>query len=292
MMTGALCVGIALAATAPIALAQLNTAIQTGEQATRQAASTQARINQLDDERSQAVREYRGVLQRVDAAKLLELQNSRLVQSQRAEIASAREQLGRVDEIVLQMTPMMYDMIAALQEFYAADLPFKKLNDLGEDERAARIARLAELMEQRADITDDERYRQIVEAYQAEMDYGRTIDTYSDTIEVDGETKTVNVFRYGRVSMTYLTDDGAIAGVWNRETKAWERLPDSYRSDIRAGINMAKQIAAPAILFAPVRKLDIGSAMPPVPAAPAAAPAEAAPAEAPAAPAETPAAPQ
>jgi hypothetical protein len=289
MMTGALCVGIALAATAPIALAQLNTAIQTGEQATRQAASTQARINQLDDERSQAVREYRGVLQRVDAAKLLELQNSRLVQSQRAEIASAQEQLGRVDEIVLQMTPMMYDMIAALQEFYAADLPFKKLNDLGEDERANRIARLAELMEQRADITDDERYRQIVEAYQAEMDYGRTIDTYSDTIEVDGETKTVNVFRYGRVSMTYLTDDGAIAGVWNRDTKAWERLPNSYRSDIRSGINMAKQIAAPAILFAPLRKLDIGSAMPPVPAAPAAAPVEAPAAETPAA---APAAPQ
>lgn len=283
MTTGALLAGVTLAVTAPMALAQLGSALQTGEQATRQAAQTQARINQLDDERSDAVREYRSVLQRIDAAKLLEMQQGRVVESQRAELASLREQLGRVDEIALQMTPMMLDMIAAIEEFYAADLPFKDIKEGGVDARAERMERLKDVMNI-PNVSAAERYRVIVEAYQAEMDYGRTIDTYEDTVEVNGEVKTVDVFRFGRVSMTYLTQDRQRSGVWNRDTKAWEPLPSSYNADILAGIRMAKQVAAPQVLFAPLRKLNIGNATPPAleseaPAAPAPAPTEPTPAE-------------
>ena len=250
-------IAAALLVAAGPATAQLATAIQQGESATRSAAQTQERINQLDDERSDMVREFRTLLQRLDAARLFEMQQARVVESQSRELEALEEQLGRVDEIVLQTTPMMLEMIDAIQAFYAADLPFKDLDDSGIDARAERMERLATIME-RADISEAERYRLIIEAYQAEMDYGRTIATYEDTVEVAGEVKTVDVFRYGRVSMVYLTKDRARAGRWDRETGAWEALPDQYRNDILTGIRMARQIAAPTVLYGPVEKFAVG----------------------------------
>ncbi len=60
-------VGLALP---PVAQSQLGRAIQTGEDATRRAEQTQERINQLDDQRSEMVGEFRTLLQRKQAAQL------------------------------------------------------------------------------------------------------------------------------------------------------------------------------------------------------------------------------
>ena len=39
---------------------------------------------------------------------------------------------------------------------------------------------------QREDVTVAEKFRKVTEAYQIENDYGKTIETYKDTLEVDG----------------------------------------------------------------------------------------------------------
>ena len=38
-----------------------------------------------------------------------------------------------------------------------------------------------------------------MEAYSIEGEYGRTIETYEDAIEIDGEEKVVNILRIGRI---------------------------------------------------------------------------------------------
>ena len=122
-------------ATVP-AYAQLTSAISASEQATRKAEQTQEQINQLDDQRSDMVREFRTLLQQQDAAELYARQQERVVASQANELASLEEQLGRVEEMKAQMVPMMQDMIAALQSFRAWDLPFKDMTETGIDARA------------------------------------------------------------------------------------------------------------------------------------------------------------
>lgn len=246
---------VLLAGAAAPALAQLTGAINASEQATRKAEQTQERINQLDDQRSDMVREFRTLLQQQDAAELYARQQERVVASQANELASLEEQLGRVEEIKAQMVPMMEDMIAALNSFYAWDLPFKVMTESGIDVRADRYEKLGAIMD-KADVSPAEQYRFIIEAFQAEMEYGRTIDTYTDDITIGDQVKTVDVFRYGRVALCYVTLDRKEVGRWNRDTKSWETLDGKYKADIIKGVRIASKVATPTVLLAPVSKLS------------------------------------
>ncbi|MBB35177.1 MAG: hypothetical protein CME88_07555 [Hirschia sp.] len=241
-------------ATVP-AYAQLTSAISASEQATRKAEQTQEQINQLDDQRSDMVREFRTLLQQQDAAELYARQQERVVASQANELASLEEQLGRVEEMKAQMVPMMQDMIAALQSFRAWDLPFKDMTETGIDARADSYEQLTTILD-RGDVSPAEQYRFIIEAFQREMEYGRTIDTYTDDVTIGDAVKTVDVFRYGRIALVYVTQDRSEVGRWNRETKAWEVLDGKYKDDIVRGIRIASKVATPAVIMGPVSKLS------------------------------------
>ena len=65
----------------------------------------------------------------------------------------------------------MLKMIEVMSLFVELDLPFLP------EERQTRIIQLQTLME-RADVTLAEKYRRILEAYQVETEYGRTIEAY------------------------------------------------------------------------------------------------------------------
>jgi hypothetical protein len=92
----------------------------------------------------------------------------------------------------------------------------------------------------RADVSTSEKYRRIVEAYQIEMEYGRTIEAYQGKV---GE-KTVDFLRAGRIALMYQTLDGKETGYWDAGPKAWKQDAD-YQDGIRAGLKVAKKQAAP-----------------------------------------------
>ena len=244
VIAAALIAGLAIPAHA-----QLREALTTGEQATRKAEQVQDQINQLDDQRSDMVREYRTLLQRRDAAELFAKQQELVVQSQREEIASLTEQLGSIDDITAQTVPMLLGMIADLKQFVAADIPFKA------EERKTRLDSLEALMKT-PNVTTAEQYRLIMEAYSAEMEYGRTIDTWQEEIAIDGNPTTVDMFLYGRVSLVYITPDGKAAR-YDRATGEWQPLPGSYANDIRRAVRVAQGKAQQVVLFAPVQKFSV-----------------------------------
>lgn len=239
--------GAALGVTAH---AQLGPALDTGEQATRRAEQVQEQINQLDDQRSDMVREYRTLLQRRDAAELFARQQQKVVESQRREIESLTEQLGRIDEITAETIPMLTDMVADLKTFVAADLPFKM------DIRQARLDGLDAAMES-ADIPTAEQYRLIIEAYQAEMEYGSTIDTWQAVQQVNGQPQTVDMFQYGRVALVWITSDDSQGARWDRETGQWEPLNRSMVEHVREAIRVAAGTKQQEVLFGPIEKLSV-----------------------------------
>jgi len=110
---------------------------------------------------------------------------------------------------------------------------------------------LREIME-RADVSLSEKYRRLMEAYQIENEFGRTIEAYRGELDQEGDTRTVDFLRIGRVALLYQTLDAAETRVWGEEQKTWIDLGDDYRSPVRQGLRMARKQIAPDLLLVPI----------------------------------------
>jgi FtsZ-binding cell division protein ZapB len=206
---------------------------------------SQVQIDKLSDETDKLTNEYRSVLQQIDALRIYNRQVEELIAAQQVEIGSLREQIDNVELVGRQVTPLMLEMIAALEAFVGLDVPFLM------NERTSRITDLRETVA-RADVTDAERFRRILEAYQIENEYGRTIEAYSGELELDGRSRTVDFLRVGRIVLVYRTRDGAEAGAWDQATRSWQPLSAEYRTAILKGLRMARKQAPPDLLRLPV----------------------------------------
>jgi len=91
-----------------------------------------------------------------------------------------------------------------------------------------------------------------MEAYQIENEYGRTIEAYRDTIEIDGRETTVDFLRFGRIALVYQSLDQTMSGVWDQKNRTWKVLDDSYRSAIRDGLRIARKQSAPDLIRLPL----------------------------------------
>ena len=104
----------------------------------------------------------------------------------------------------------------------------------------------------RADVSKSEQFRQILEAYQIETEYGRTIEAYRSNLKRGDREIKVDILRFGRIALVYQTLDGAEAGVWDQEAHAWSPLDPSYRTAIRQGLRIARKQAAPDLIRLPL----------------------------------------
>lgn len=208
---------------------------------TEQAAqASQKRIAALDEEATGMLAEYRQASAEITGLKAYNDQLATQVKSQQDEIATMTRQLGEIETTSREALPMMQKMVATLGQFVKLDLPFLQ------EERANRIAQLEDMMT-RADVSVSEKYRRIVEAYQIEIEYGRTLEAYQGKV---GD-KTVDFLRAGRVALLYQTLDGSETGYWNADAKQWQQDND-YDDAITAGLKVAKKQAAPDFIRLPV----------------------------------------
>jgi hypothetical protein len=154
--------------------------------------------------------------------------------------------MDNVALIERQIVPMMTRMIDSLEDFIELDTPFLL------EERTERIGRLRDMME-RSDVTAAEKFRQVIEAYQIENDYGRTIEAYKGTVDIDGREQEVDFLRIGRVSLAYQSIGGQHTGAWDPESQSFVSLPpETYKSNVAQGIRIARKQVAPDLLIVPV----------------------------------------
>jgi len=107
-------------------------------------------------------------------------------------------------------------------------------------------------MMDRADVAVSEKFSQVLRAYQIENEYGRTMETYGDTIEIAGTERKVDILKIGRVTLVYQTPDGSETGMYNKNTGAYEAVGDEYQASVRQGIRMARQQATQDMFSIPV----------------------------------------
>lgn len=202
---------------------------------------SQKRVDTLAEQGRDLSNDYRTTLRETEGLKLYLQQLRSQLKSQEEEMAVIRQESSELDRTNIEILPLMQRMLGSLDQFVQLDVPFLK------EERAARVAKLNEMMP-RADVTVSEKYRRIVEAYQIEMEYGRTIEAYKGKLA----DKEVDFLRVGRVGLFYQTADGAETGYWDREKKDWT-ADGSYAEGVTEGLKVAKKQTSPNLLIVPIQ---------------------------------------
>ena len=217
-----------------------------GEARVEAAQADQRRIEQVANQIDQLVVDFQTEAKVVDGLKVYNSLLQRQIDNQESEMGAIAESIDNVELIERQITPLMTRMLDSLESFVDLDTPFLV------DERQERIARLRDMME-RSDVTPAEKLRQILEAYSIENDYGRTIEAYKGSLEVDGRALEVDFLRIGRVSLTYQSVGGGVTGAWDNDSRQWVQLPpETYKTQVAEGLRVARKQVAPDLIVAPV----------------------------------------
>jgi len=223
---------------------QLDTVVKEQIRTDAAAKASQERVNQLDDETQRMLSEYRKAVADTESYNTYADQLTAQVQSQREEIDGMQTQLQEVDRTSREVSPLMQKMLETLARFVELDVPFLV------EERAKRVTGLQQMMT-RADVTISEKYRRILEAYQIELEYGRTLDSYPGKLGEGEAAKTVEFVRLGRISLMYQTPDHDETGYWDQTKKQWV-VDDDYGHAVGEALRVAKKLGAPDLLQVPV----------------------------------------
>ena len=165
------------------------------------------------------------------------------------EIANIKRQIDELDDTNKYVLPLLEKMVIRLRELLEIDVPFL------EDERYARLEELEDIL-YKANFSTAEKFRKIYEAYQIENEYGRTIEAYSSSIEVDGVNLAAQFFRLGRLNLYYMTPDGDETGYWNKNINKWVHLGGKYADEIDAALKIAYKQAPPDFINLPVQGVE------------------------------------
>lgn len=185
--------------------------------------------------------EFARELKLVETFKVYNAQLESQLASQEKAKTDIAQSIADAETLAPQIPPLMGKMIAALERFVAADLPFHL------DERQASIQRLAVLM-QEPNVSDSERFRQILDIYTVETEYGQSYEAYADELN----EQPVDILRIGRLALFAQTRDQATSYSYNKTTKQWEELDASHNRNIRKAIKVAAKTIAPELLSLPI----------------------------------------
>lgn len=220
----------------------LDRTIETENRITRDAAEAQQQINRVDEETQTLIDEYRRTISETESLRIYNNQMQAIVENQESEMVSINQQLDGLETTNREVIPLMIQMAERLGQLVRADLPFRL------EERIRRADGLVNLLDQ-SDITTSEKYRLILEAYQAEMEYGRTMEGYRGALP-DGQQ--VEFLRIGRTLLFWQSLDGRDTGWWNPTERQFERLADRYRLPVSDGLAIARNQVAPDLVRLPV----------------------------------------
>jgi hypothetical protein len=218
--------------------------LDTGAESAQAGQAAQERIDALAAETSALLAEYRTLSRQLDG---LALHNARLErqyedqQRRLAGIAAASE--GAV-ALQREITPLLVRMIDSLEQFVALDLPFRL------EERRARIAALREALG-RSDTPLDAAFGAVLAAYRSELDYATAIGSWTEAVEIDGESRTADLLHVGRSLLLAQTADQQKSLRWDPATAGWVALDDDYAGALRDAIRSARGELAPRMLRLP-----------------------------------------
>ncbi len=225
---------------------KIDAVLKVSQSKTVAAQASQKRINKLQEETASLLQQFKKTNKEIQGLRVYNARLEKQLENQRKLLKELDDSIANVTVIERQIQPLILRMLEGLEQFVALDVP------LYPKEREERMGMLLDNQD-RADVSVAEKFRQVLEAYNIEAEYGRTIHNYTDTLEVGGMQREVDIFAVGRVSVVYQTKDGKFAGAWDQDQRAWVALDaGKYRSAIQKGIKIAKKQASYDVMSLPV----------------------------------------
>ena len=217
--------------------------IQRQHQAT---AESQEIISELTNQTSTLFAEFKVENNNLEVMTVRNANWRRLINSQEQDIATLDESIASVEVVTREIPFLMEKMLSALEQFIELDLPFHVST------RRNQLA-LARAAMDDPDVAISEKFRSVLNLYQIENVYGRTRETYPETIVIEGVERDVDILRVGRIALMYQTTDTLLTGVWDQTLKDWVTLdPGEYRVSIQKAIKVASGLVAPEIINLPI----------------------------------------
>ncbi|MHA2937181.1 DUF3450 domain-containing protein [Vibrio sp. RC27] len=168
-----------------------------------------------------------------------------LIENQNQELLNLEVQRNEIIETRQSIVPLMYNMLDGLEAYIAQDMPIRK------DAREQRVATLKSLMSE-ANISDSEKYRRILEAYQIELDYVNKMGIYTSAINIDGETREIEQLYLGHISLIARSLDQQQYWYWNNDSNSWQGLDVSLNMDLEKAFMVANKEVTPTLLMLPL----------------------------------------
>lgn len=225
---------------------KLNAILKVGQTKVQSGIQSQAKVDKIADQTASLLQDFKTVNKQIEGLRVYNTQLEKQIASQLKVIGELTVSIDQVTVMERQIQPLILRMLEGLQQMVALDAPFLKA------EREERLQQLVAIQE-RSDVSVSEKFRQVLEAYKIESEYGRKLEIYKDTLEIDGQEREVNILMVGRVALVYQTTDTQKSGAYNRKTGQWEAIDSGdYRAAILKGLKIAKKQATIDIMDLPV----------------------------------------
>jgi hypothetical protein len=209
----------------------------------------QEKIEALDEISKKVYFEYKDTLNEYKSLKNYDDQLSEIIDAQFAEISNINNQIDSLDDINIDILPLLKTMTNTLRKVVNLDIPFLK------EQRIERVNNLDELL-LRADITTAEKFRKVFEAYQIEANFGKTIENYPGYIMLNGAEVAVDFFRLGRLGLYYRTPNGKETGFWNLNTSDWSHEGGSLNDAIKVALDISNRQSPPNFITLPLKPVE------------------------------------
>lgn len=230
--------------------ADLNSAQAIQNQTNTQSVHSQRNIDQNADASIKLRADIAQLKQEISNLTIYRDHLSAVIASQNQEAGSLDQQISEINTTRQGLVPLMYQMIDGLNTSIRTGKPIQLKR------RQQRIEKLRAMMTQ-ADISDAEKYRQIMEAYQIELAYGIKLQTYQAKIILpSGEAIEAEILHLGRVSLIARNPDHSKYWQWSDAKSAWLSADSSTYDDLNQAYLVATKQATPSLLNLPV-SLDV-----------------------------------
>ena len=225
---------------------QIQPLLDIGEQRQNSEQVSQTKIDSMDDDTSLIINEFKTVSKQIEGLRVYNAQMRKQIERQEERLKEIDKTMKEAQVMQRQIPPFTRRMLAGIEKSIELDMPFHLA------ERKERIA-FAKAAIDNPTVSPAEGLRQVLETFNVEMEYGRKLDSYKDTIEIEGQQREVNVLRVGRLALVYQSSDRSLTGAWDNKKQEWVPLDNSYRNPTRKGLRIANRLATVDMLELPIQ---------------------------------------
>ena len=222
----------------------IDTALQRSQSKVTAAKKSQQRIDKLQEQTQDLLGQFKVTNDQIDDLALYNELQEKKVAAARASLDNLNSQIDRIDSIKQGVDPLTQKMLDALTNFIELDMPFNV------EERLSIVRKI----QNNSELKSSEQFRQALEAYEIESQYGRKVQFFPSTVlSFNGAELPVDILAIGRIALVAQTADTQTTLAYNKETKKWEELPSGeYRTAVQKALKIAKNQAPNNIVSLPI----------------------------------------